>query len=54
MIALLLRLYPRRYRRENGAEILAVHQEAAAHLTRLGRVRDTATSPRTRCGCASD
>ncbi|MEU8455994.1 hypothetical protein [Streptomyces griseoaurantiacus] len=42
MIALLLRLYPRRYRRENGAEILAVHQEAAAHLTRLGRVRDTA------------
>lgn len=42
MIGLVLRLYPRRYRRECGEEILAVYQQTAAEGSSLGRFREAA------------
>ncbi len=42
MIGLVLRLYPRRYRREYGEEILAVYQQTAAEVSPVGRFREAA------------
>ncbi|MEV7872540.1 hypothetical protein AB0P17_41995 [Streptomyces sp. NPDC088124] len=42
MMGLLLRLYPREYRREFGAEIVAVHEQAAAEASPAGRLREVA------------
>lgn len=42
MIRLILRLYPPRYRRAFGEEILAVHRQTAAGASRTDRFRDAA------------